>query len=109
MVDPGEYRNISVTLKREFMEEATNSTEQTEEGKNKIDEHLKQLFSKGIEIYRGYVDDPRNTDNAWMETVAYNFHDKKNEFFQTFALTAGRFLKLSYCQIRSKKHILVSF
>ena len=27
---------------------------------------------------RGYittqVDDPRNTDNAWMETVAYHFH-----------------------------------
>jgi hypothetical protein len=28
-----------------------------------------------LEIYIGYVDDPRNTDNAWMETVAYNFHD----------------------------------
>jgi ADP-ribose pyrophosphatase len=26
-------------------------------------------------VYRGYVDDPRNTDNAWMETIAYNFHD----------------------------------
>ena len=26
-------------------------------------------------MYAGYVDDPRNTDNAWMETVAYNFHD----------------------------------
>ena len=21
------------------------------------------------------MDDPRNTDNAWMETVAMNFHD----------------------------------
>lgn len=28
----------------------------------------------GVEIYSGYVDDPRNTDNAWMETVAFNFH-----------------------------------
>ena len=26
-------------------------------------------------MYAGYVDDPRNTDNAWMETVAVNFHD----------------------------------
>ena len=25
-------------------------------------------------VYKGYVDDPRNTDNAWMETVAYHFH-----------------------------------
>ena len=28
----------------------------------------------GEDVYRGYVDDPRNTDNAWMETVAQNFH-----------------------------------
>jgi len=27
-------------------------------------------------VYKGYVDDPRNTDNAWMETVAVNFHDE---------------------------------
>lgn len=25
-------------------------------------------------VYRGYVDDPRNTDNAWMETTAFHFH-----------------------------------
>ena len=23
---------------------------------------------------QGYVDDPRNTDNAWLETTAYHFH-----------------------------------
>lgn len=28
-----------------------------------------------IQVFKGYVDDPRNTDNAWMETVAVNFHD----------------------------------
>ena len=28
-----------------------------------------------LQVYEGYVDDPRNTDNAWMETVAVNFHD----------------------------------
>lgn len=33
------------------------------------------LWRKGVELYRGYVDDPRNTDNAWMETVVVNFHD----------------------------------
>ena len=27
----------------------------------------------------GYVDDPRNTDNAWMETVAFHFHDDTGE------------------------------
>ena len=28
---------------------------------------------------RGYVDDPRNTDNSWMETVAFNFHDPSGQ------------------------------
>ena len=34
------------------------------------------MFSQ---IYRGYVDDPRNTDNAWMETVVMHFHDESGE------------------------------
>ena len=25
-----------------------------------------------VELYRGYVDDPRNTDNAWIETVVFH-------------------------------------
>jgi hypothetical protein len=31
---------------------------------------IERIFaSEGTTIYTGYVDDPRNTDNAWMETV----------------------------------------
>jgi ADP-ribose pyrophosphatase len=25
-------------------------------------------------LYKGYLDDPRNTDNAWVETEVWNFH-----------------------------------
>jgi ADP-ribose pyrophosphatase len=32
------------------------------------------------------VDDPRNTDNAWMETVAVNFHDETGEEVGKFDL-----------------------
>ena len=32
------------------------------------------LFATGVIVYKGYVDDPRNTDHAWMETMAYHFH-----------------------------------
>ena len=32
------------------------------------------------QIYKGYVDDPRNTDNAWMETEAVNYHDETSNF-----------------------------
>ncbi len=58
MVDSGE--NVSTTLKREFIEEALNGKIQESE--------LNEFFSNGSEIYKGYVDDPRNTDNSWMET-----------------------------------------
>ncbi|KAG5682289.1 hypothetical protein PVAND_011649 [Polypedilum vanderplanki] len=79
MVDPGE--NVSVTLKREFMEETLN---------NKIDESvLDDFFSHGIEVYKGYIDDPRNTDNAWMETVAFNFHDESGDFLKQLNFEAG--------------------
>ena len=56
MVDEGE--DVSQTVEREFMEEAGASVDMS-----------------GAElVYQGYVDDPRNTDNAWMETTAKHLH-----------------------------------
>lgn len=43
-----------------------------------------------LQVYKGYVDDPRNTDNAWMETVAVNFHDDTGEVFSEFKLQVGK-------------------
>lgn len=80
MVDPGEH--VSQTLKREFAEEALDGGEVGDE------ERLAQAFKDGVEIYKGYVDDPRNTDNAWMETVAYNYHDENGRLFN-FRYIAG--------------------
>ncbi|XP_067394834.1 transient receptor potential cation channel subfamily M member 2 isoform X1 [Emydura macquarii macquarii] len=41
---------------------------------------FQNLLNQGAEVYRGYVDDPRNTDNAWMETVAISVHfEDKND------------------------------
>ena len=51
--------------------------------KNDFEEDLKDFFTKGCEIYKGYVDDPRNTDNSWMETVAFNFHDPSGQEVRT--------------------------
>lgn len=50
---------------------------------------ISKFFKTGTEIYKGYVDDPRNTDNAWMETVAYNFHDDDGQSVGKFSLVAG--------------------
>jgi ADP-ribose pyrophosphatase len=54
MVDPGEK---GITARRELQEETG------------VD--LAEI--PGRVIYQGYVDDPRNTDNAWMETTARRF------------------------------------
>ncbi|XP_073087355.1 transient receptor potential cation channel subfamily M member 2 isoform X8 [Manis javanica] len=35
---------------------------------------FRNLLAQGMEVYKGYVDDPRNTDNAWIETVAISIH-----------------------------------
>jgi ADP-ribose pyrophosphatase len=87
MVDPGEQ--VSVTVRREFMEEALDSTTASEEKKKEMEAMVGAFFSKGDEIYSGYVDDPRNTDNAWMETVAFLFHDEEGTEIGKFDLKAG--------------------
>ena len=30
--------------------------------------NINKIFQNGHLLYQGYVDDPRNTDNSWMET-----------------------------------------
>lgn len=67
MVEDGE--TVSLTLMREFKEEAKAHPEG-------FDAKLEHVFAtQGREVFRGMVvDDPRNTDQAWMETVCVNFH-----------------------------------
>ena len=81
MVDAGE--EPIETAKREFTEEALDNVSADE---------MEQLWKKGVALYKGYVDDHRNTgnlwqlfylkkqlflDNSWMETVVFNFHDNE--------------------------------
>lgn len=87
MVDPGEV--VASTLKREFLEEALSILEKTDYEKTVINNELNEFFSNGKEIYKGYVDDPRNTDNAWMETVAMHFHDESGETVGSLNFCAG--------------------
>lgn len=88
MVDPGE--KISATLKREFGEEALNSLQKSSAEKRKLEKQLHKLFSQEqLVIYQGYVDDPRNTDYAWMETEAVNYHDDTGEIMDNLTLEAG--------------------
>ncbi|XP_046894779.1 ADP-ribose pyrophosphatase, mitochondrial isoform X1 [Hypomesus transpacificus] len=88
MVDPGEL--VSYTLQREFSEEALNSLAASPAERKQIYQSISQLFSlHGLQVYKGYVDDPRNTDNSWMETVAVNFHDETGNSVSEIPLQAG--------------------
>lgn len=87
MVDSGE--DISTTLKREFMEEATDMLSKSDEDVVKIEKEIEDVFKEGVEVFYGYVDDPRNTDNAWMETTATLFHDDKGIHVGMLKLHAG--------------------
>lgn len=88
MVDPGEL--VSLTLQREFSEEALNSLAASPVEKERIHQSISQLFnSPGLQVYKGYVDDPRNTDNSWMETAAVNFHDETGNSVSGLPLQAG--------------------
>ena len=42
-----------------------------------------------LQIFRGYCDDYRNTDNAWIETLACNFHDEDGTVFESIRLSVS--------------------
>ncbi|XP_067861714.1 ADP-ribose pyrophosphatase, mitochondrial-like isoform X2 [Heptranchias perlo] len=87
MIDPGE--KVSLTLRREFGEETLNSLELPEAERQKVKVLINSLFQAGEMVFKGYVDDPRNTDNAWIETVAMNFHDEIGHSVGKLTLQAG--------------------
>ncbi|XP_039250889.2 transient receptor potential cation channel subfamily M member-like 2 isoform X1 [Styela clava] len=109
MVDPGE--KVSVTLRREFSEEALN-IEGTHDPLEieRIRENVLNLFkSGGLELFKGYCDDHRNTDNAWIETVACNFHDEEGTAFNSIKLNPGEEAnKVSWKQVDHRIKLFAS-
>jgi len=76
------------TMRKEFGEEALASKEATPEQKEAIKQLLKTLFTNAKFIGRFYVDDPRNTDNAWMQSTVYCAIDKQGITYE-YPLKAG--------------------
>eukprot|EP00055_Hartaetosiga_balthica_P002905 m.5717 g.5717 ORF g.5717 m.5717 type:complete len:1485 (+) comp2458_c0_seq1:201-4655(+) len=84
-VDNGE--TFAEAQGREFMEEALGIQE--EELDKKSVEAVRSLFTQGKVVARIYSEDPRNTDNAWIETTCVNFHDDTGEKTDLLQLKGG--------------------
>eukprot|EP01083_Nonionella_stella_P193195 713793_1 len=95
MVEPGD--SPGKTLVKEFCEEAMNSDSwkdlsgaDRKQKEIEIQGKIETEFKDAPVIYKGIVDDRRNTDNAWMETVAANQHDDTGEsIMSSLKLEAG--------------------
>lgn len=46
---------------------------------------VNEFLTQGTSIFQGYMDDPRNTDNAWVETDAVHCHDE-TDFLSAYPL-----------------------
>ncbi len=62
-----------------------------------------------LQIYRGYVDDPRNTDNSWMESVVVNFHDDTGELVGKLELQAGQYFFNKKCSLKRNLSRFIGF
>lgn len=87
MIDEGESHEEAV--RREFLEEALNSPNVEEFLSTEVGVKIKEFFAQGKIVFKGYVDDPRNTDNAWMETTAFLFHDEDESTVSLLEIKAG--------------------
>jgi len=87
MLELGE--TLSKTLRKEFGEEALDSMNMTPDEHTIMLAKLDELFKHGHTIYTGYSDDPRDTDHAWMNTLAQSFHDNTGQSVGKFKLKAG--------------------
>ncbi|XP_068750030.1 ADP-ribose pyrophosphatase, mitochondrial-like isoform X1 [Montipora capricornis] len=104
MVEPGD--TVTNTLKKEFGEEALNSMDLSPEENKILHKNLEDLFHHGTLVFQGYIDDPRNTDNSWMESQAVNYHDDSGKAFDRFSLKAGDDAKnVKWMEVSHKLHL----
>jgi ADP-ribose pyrophosphatase len=89
MVESGE--TVKNTLRRELEEEALNSLTnlKTSEEATIVKDKMDKLFKTGKTVYEGYVNDPRNTDNAWMVTHCVHFYITDPWLAKNLKLEAG--------------------
>ena len=71
---PGSH--VSLIVQAELLNEVETLYKDDKETAERLTHLLSGIFTGdgAQEVYRGYLDDPRNTDNAWIEATAYHHH-----------------------------------
>ena len=80
---------VHACMKAEFTQEALGNIPD-DNLRKQIRGALDNIFLEGVEVYKGYADDPRNTDNAWIETAAFNYHDEDGSILKYFQLRVSK-------------------
>lgn len=76
-----------ITLQRQLLEEALNlEYDVSPEMVVGYQEKIGEAFVNRTLIYRGYVEDQRNTDNAWIESAVFHVHDEEDLSVATLPL-----------------------
>uniref|UniRef100_A0A8D8TB01 ADP-ribose pyrophosphatase, mitochondrial n=1 Tax=Cacopsylla melanoneura TaxID=428564 RepID=A0A8D8TB01_9HEMI len=75
---------------KEFMDEALNASNMTERERKLLAKHMSDGYDEHAHfISRGYIDDCRNTDNAWLEGTCSGILDKDGHFSICLDLKPG--------------------
>jgi hypothetical protein len=77
------------TLQKEFEEEALRLEDMTPTEIDNMRADLRDLFTHGVLVAQIYSQDPRNTDNAWVETSAVMYHDETGNWTSKVKVNAG--------------------
>jgi hypothetical protein len=79
-------------MKKFFSNFAADTARPAQDGKRR---DMNNSFTAKM-IYKGYIDDPRNTDNAWVEAEIWNMHydgqDKLNDYIPDVSPTLNQTL-----------------
>ena len=75
------------TVRKDFVNKSIFSKSLSKTDKAELQRKLNHLYGHSVEISADIVkDDPRNTDNAWVEATVAHYHDESGEATRTCVL-----------------------
>lgn len=85
----GEKETLSGAHKRNLIECAMALRTKSTTEKLRIEQRTDRWMQSGIILYKGYFDDTRNTDNAWIEAHCINYHQEDEDFPSQFVASGN--------------------